>query len=138
MKLARNIEIAIDTKDSYQWESTTATTRTDDNPFRLQISPPTNVTFDASKPSLLEVKKAKSGVLLVRPLVNGKDVDWFQLSSGVAGNVLHVRTAKKLGLETYGEWEGGGRWRVSESQLEQTENDFTGAIDYSGSARFQF
>lgn len=107
MKLTRNIEIAIDTEDSYQWESATAASKTSDNPFRAQISPPTNVTFDAGKAAQLEVKKTEAGNLLVRPLVNGKDVGWFQLSSGVAGNVLHVRTAKKLGLETYGEWEGG-------------------------------
>ncbi|MBL8822993.1 MAG: retropepsin-like domain-containing protein [Planctomycetia bacterium] len=109
MKLPRNIEIAIiaagDTKHSHQWDSATAATKTSDNPFRPQISPPTNVTFDASKTALLEVKKSNSGDLLVRPLVNGQDVGWFLLGSGTAGNVLHVRTAKKLGLDTYGEAE---------------------------------
>lgn len=104
MKWPRYTEIAIDdTKCSFQWESATTATITDENPFRPQISPPTNVTFDASKAALLEVKKTASGDLLVHPLVNGQDVGWFLFSTGVEGNVLHVRTAKKLGLETYGE-----------------------------------
>lgn len=106
MKWLRTIEIvADDTKYSYKWESATAANKTKENPFRAQISPPTNVTFDASKAALLEVKKAKSGDLLVRPLVNGKDVGWFLLSSGMEGNVLHMRTVEKLELETYGEGE---------------------------------
>lgn len=110
MKLARNIEIGagVVKTGSYHWESANAATKTDANPFQPQISPPTNVTFDASKTALLEVKKAKSGDLLVRPLVNGQDVGWFLLTSGVAGNVLHARTARKLELETYGEGQSRG------------------------------
>lgn len=116
MKLPRNIEIAIiakyDTKSSYQWESVTAATKSDANPFRPQISPPTNVTFDAGKTALLEVKKANSGDLLVRPLVNGKDVGWFLLSTAMDDNVLHARTSKKLELETYGD--EGQKWALGE------------------------
>jgi len=104
MKWTRNIEIAAsDSKDSYQWESATAATNTGDNPFRPKISPPTNVTFDTNKPAQLEVKKTEAGDLLVRPLVNGQDVGWFVLGVGTEGIVLHERTAKKLGLETYGD-----------------------------------
>lgn len=100
----RNIEIAEgDWRFSYHWESVTAATKTGDNPFRPHISPPTNMTFDSGKAALLEVKKANSGDLLVRPLINGKDVGWFLLSSAYPGNVLHARTARKLNLETYGE-----------------------------------
>lgn len=116
MNWPRNIEIAAitktDLKSSYHWESVTAATKSDANPFRPQISPPTNMTFDTSKAALLEAKKAKSGELLVRPLVNGKDVGWFLLSTAMDDNVLHARTVKKLELETYGEewqkWAPGG------------------------------
>ncbi|MFT3878948.1 MAG: aspartyl protease family protein [Gemmatales bacterium] len=121
MKWPRYIEITIgDTKDSYQWESATAANKTDVNPFRPQISPPTNVTFDASKNALLEVKKANDGDLLVRPLVNGQDVGWFLLGIGTEGIVLHERTAKKLGLETYGDGESqtiGGKVKANWSRL---------------------
>lgn len=112
MKLLQNVETAAgDTKSSYHWDSATAANKTGDNPFRPQISPPTNVTFDAGKTALLEVKKDKAGVL-VHPLVNGQDVGWFLLSGGFGDNVLHERTVRKLGLETYDDGQARvvGKW----------------------------
>jgi hypothetical protein len=41
--------------------------------------------------------------MLVRPLVNGKDVGWFVLDSGAGGMVIDPRAADGLGLRALGE-----------------------------------
>lgn len=72
------------------------------NPFAPVLTPPTDVTFDNTLPAELEVKRATTGHLLVKPKINGKEVGWFILDSGAGANVLDVKVVKELGLEQFG------------------------------------
>jgi hypothetical protein len=72
------------------------------NPYTPLITPPADVTFDNKLPADLEVKRAKTGHLLVKPKINGKDVGWFIFDSGAGATVLDNGLIKELGLEQFG------------------------------------
>lgn len=65
--------------------------------------PRSDAAFAPDLPARLEVRKARTGHLLVRPKVNGKDVGWFILDTGAGANVLASSAAKDLGLEQFGQ-----------------------------------
>jgi hypothetical protein len=73
------------------------------NPYQAIASTPDDTAFDDRVPAELEVKRAKTGHLLVKPKVNGQDVGWFILDSGAGANVLANSAVKDLRLETFGE-----------------------------------
>lgn len=64
---------------------------------------PEDTTFDRAIPSALEVRRAPTGHLLVRPTVNGRDVGWFIFDTGAGANVLASIAKEALGLETFGD-----------------------------------
>jgi hypothetical protein len=64
---------------------------------------PDDVVFQPDIPSSLEVKRAISGHLLVRPKVNGKDVGWFILDSGAEVMVIDSKVADDLKLQKVGQ-----------------------------------
>jgi hypothetical protein len=64
---------------------------------------PGDARWDASRPARVEARRTRSGHMLVRPLVNGKDVGWFVLDSGAAGMVIDPKAADGLGLRALGE-----------------------------------
>jgi hypothetical protein len=73
------------------------------SPYTRPHAAPADVVFDNTVPADLEVKRAKTGHLLVKPKVNGKDVGWFIMDSGAGVNVLTSRVVKELELEKFGE-----------------------------------
>ncbi len=73
------------------------------SPYLAAVNKPKDVRFDSTQPAELIVKRAKTGHLLVKPLVNGKDVGWFIFDSGAGAHVLAKGTVKELGLEAFGE-----------------------------------
>ncbi len=73
------------------------------SPYLLSANKTDDVKFDNNIPAELVVKRAKTGHLLVKPLVNGKDVGWFIFDSGAGAHVLAKGTVKELGLETFGD-----------------------------------
>lgn len=60
------------------------------------------VTFDLTIPTALEIKRAPTGHLLVKTMVDGKDVGWFILDTGAGANVLNAAVARDLGLQPFG------------------------------------
>jgi predicted aspartyl protease len=67
-------------------------------------------TFDAAAPAALEVKKARTGHLLVRPLVNGQPAGWFIFDTGAGVCCVATARVDELKLERHGEIQstGGG------------------------------
>jgi len=61
------------------------------------------VTFDAAVPSELEVKKSRTGQLLVRPTVNGHEAGWFIFDTGAGVCCVDKFGVGSLGLEQAGE-----------------------------------
>ena len=51
----------------------------------------------AETPAALETKRAASGHVMVRPLIDGKDHGWFIFDTGAGINVLDSSTADAIG-----------------------------------------
>ncbi len=92
-----------DSIEAYTIENITAAPTFIRNPYAPVITAPTDVSFDNNLPAALEVKRAKTGHLLVKPKVNGKEVGWFIFDSGAGATVLDNALIKELGLEQFGD-----------------------------------
>ncbi len=64
--------------------------------------------FDPSVTAELEVKRAATGHLLVRPAVNGHEPGWFIFDTGAGVCVLSTAHKDELGLEALGQVEAVG------------------------------
>lgn len=78
---------------------------------------PAPSTFSAPEPTAmatfegeaaLEVKRAKTGHLLVKPRIDGREVGWFIFDTGAGATVLDKSTAATLGVEQFGSIPVGG------------------------------
>jgi len=78
------------------------------NPYQPVLTHEQVVQWDPAVPADLEVKKTRTGHLLVRPRVDGKDVGWFVFDSGAGGLILDPRTGDDLGLDSFGSVPVGG------------------------------
>lgn len=63
---------------------------------------PDDVTFDSAVPPELEVKRAKSGHLLVRPKVNGQEAAWWIFDTGAGQNCIDKKVVDRLSIERFG------------------------------------
>ncbi len=88
------------------------------DPFAVVPGRPADTTWDAQAPAELEVRRTRSGHLLVHPLLDGQDVGWFLLDSGAGMNCIDPGVADELGWESFGEvavvgtgGASGGRYR---------------------------
>lgn len=70
--------------------------------FALGPQAPGDVKFDHSVSPALETRRAKSGHVLVRPLIDGEDRGWFIFDTGAGINVLDTTTAKALACREVG------------------------------------
>lgn len=56
--------------------------------FTAQLTPAHDTRFDASIAAQLEVKKVRSGHMLVHPLIDGRDLGWFIFDSGAGTSCI--------------------------------------------------
>lgn len=92
-----------DSVETFSYESIQPAPTFVRNPFAPIILRAKDVKYDNTRPAALVVKRAPTGHLLVKPLINGKDVGWFIFDSGAGANCLDNKTIKELGLDTFGE-----------------------------------
>lgn len=71
--------------------------------FAPRLGPPADARFDRAIAPALEVKRAKTGHLLVHPLIDGKDLGWFIFDTGAGTNCISNSVTKELGTEPFGE-----------------------------------
>jgi hypothetical protein len=64
--------------------------------------PSDDATWLADAPDTLEILRATTGHLLVRPRLNGEDVGWFIFDTGAGESVVTPETAARLGLPEVG------------------------------------
>jgi hypothetical protein len=71
---------------------------------RYVFSPqrPTQVWFEAGVPATIEVKRSRTGHLLVQPRLNGRDAGNFLFDSSAGAHAIHRRLAQDLQLPTMG------------------------------------
>lgn len=72
------------------------------SPYERVVAPPPGIRFEAGAPAALEVKKAPTGHLLVKPKINGQDAGWFIFDTGAGITVISPAVADKFGLESFG------------------------------------
>jgi hypothetical protein len=63
---------------------------------------PDDTRFDAAAPAGLAVKRAMTGHVLVRPVIDGQEIGWFILDTSAGSNVIEAAAAAKLKLERLG------------------------------------
>jgi len=69
---------------------------------------PEDTHFDAQKPAAVEMTGLPSGHLLIKPLVDGRDLGWFLFDTGAGMNVIDTAAAEALGLGKIGEIAAAG------------------------------
>ncbi|MCP4547594.1 MAG: hypothetical protein GY835_14135 [bacterium] len=67
--------------------------------FSPRLDRPGTVNFDPSVPPLLTDVISKHGFLLVKPLIDGRDVGWFIFDSGAGGCIINTSVIDDLGWE---------------------------------------
>jgi predicted aspartyl protease len=70
--------------------------------FSMPEHAPRDVRFDPGVPPRVEVERAPTGHLLVRPRIDGRDVGWFILDTGAAVPVISREAADAIGLSPLG------------------------------------
>lgn len=69
----------------------------------------TEVEWNVSAASRVEVRQASSGHLFVKPRIDGKDVGWFAVDTGTgAGMCISSNVAERIGLPAFGKTFAGG------------------------------
>jgi len=64
---------------------------------------PDDAAFAAGVPATLELRRARTGHLLVKPLIDGRDLGWFIFDSGAGNSTLSPEAADALGLPAIAE-----------------------------------
>ncbi len=59
-------------------------------------------------PAQVEIRRARTGHLLVRPKINGRDAGWFLFDTGAGAMIVSVSKATELGLPAFGKIPVGG------------------------------
>ena len=85
-------------------------------------------TFDSKAPAELEVKRVKTGHLLVRPVINGHEAGWFIFDTGAGICVVSTPHARKLGLTSVGDIDAVGTGGKEKTQLFRAESMKLGPI----------
>jgi hypothetical protein len=70
--------------------------------FRLTPGTPHDFSFDPAVSANVEAKTSSAMCLLVKPLINGKEIGWFLLDTGSQMSIIDPLQAEKAGLETFG------------------------------------
>lgn len=70
--------------------------------FSLQPGTAINTEWNSEAAPQVEIKRARTGHLLVRPLIEGRSVGWFMLDSGAGAMIITPRVANQTGMEAFG------------------------------------
>jgi hypothetical protein len=92
-----------------------------DDRFRFAPQGPDNVKFDPEAPARLEVRRVRTGHILVHPLVNGQDVGWFIFDSGAGLMTIDKKAAAQLDLPVVGSVRATGVGGSTEASFRQDE-----------------
>lgn len=92
------IENRVDLRDIVRVEEALDLTR-----FARPANAPTNVTFHEGVHPRIEARRASTGHLLVRPIIDGREVGWFVFDSGAGGLVIDSKLGDALELKRFGE-----------------------------------
>lgn len=90
---------------------------------RPQWSLSQDTVWEGEGSTVLDTKRTRTGHILVKPTVAGKDVGWFILDSGAGGMAMDETAVEELGAEKFGQINVGGVGGMLESSYVKV-NDF--------------
>ncbi|MBX3379244.1 MAG: retropepsin-like domain-containing protein [Phycisphaeraceae bacterium] len=88
------------------------------------------VTFDANASASLEVKRIKSGHILVRPMINGHDAGWFIFDTGAGICCISTPQINGLELESNGSIQANGVGGAKPADLYKARTMKLGAVTF--------
>lgn len=88
------------------------------------------ITFDQNASPALEVKRIKSGHILVRPKINGHDAGWFIFDTGAGICCVSTPQVKDLDLEPNGTIQASGVGGSKATNLYKAKHMQLGAITF--------
>lgn len=100
--------------------------------FKRVTARPADTRWNAAVPARLEVRRVRSGHLLVHPLVNGKDVGWFILDSGAGAMVIDPKIADRLSMPALGEIVAVGVAGTTKARFRQGQTFELGPLTITG------
>lgn len=112
--------------DTYTVKDIAMKTADPADPFRFVPQPLAVETRKAE--AKVESKWVPQGLVLVKPLVNGKDVGWFILDSGAGGMVIDKKAAKDLGMPEFGQVAAIGVGGVEKSSWFKADSFEVGGV----------
>ena len=76
--------------------------------WEAQLESPEDYSFDSTVAARLHVKRAPTGHILVKPVVDQKEVGWFIFDTGAGASAIDTALALELGLKPSGSLRVGG------------------------------
>lgn len=98
------------------------------SPAEPDVAAPESVRFDPAAPRQLEVVRAPTGHLLVKPTVNGQDVGWFIFDTGAGINCIDKGVAEKLALPDGGAITAAGMGGDQQTRLRMADSVALGPV----------
>lgn len=80
---------------------------------------PKDFRLDPDVPARVKVKRAGTGHLLVHPHIDGQDLGWFLLDSGMSAMFINPSAADATGMEAFGKVPVGGPGGLSLARFRQ-------------------
>ncbi|MFT7679184.1 MAG: hypothetical protein ACI8QC_003184 [Planctomycetota bacterium] len=71
-------------------------------PYTLPSGPGADTTFDSQVDAEVELRRVRTGHLIVQPLIEGKNMGWFILDSGAGIMCIDPKVANSLDLPKFG------------------------------------
>jgi len=101
-------------------------------PSKEQLLQLGKATFDPGAPTELKVKKAWTGHLLVRPVVNGHPAGWFIFDTGAGVCCVTSSSVAELGLEQMGAIEAAGVGNEANAPVHRSRELVLGPLHCAG------
>lgn len=110
------------------WDATTAPAGAEVRSDDAEVPAPKSSVFDAQVKAQLEVVRAPTGHLLVKPLLNGQDVGWFIFDTGAGINCVEKAVAERLHLPDGGNITASGMGGDKQTRLRSAESLSLGPV----------
>lgn len=113
--------------------TTAPSTQPSTQPAEQEPNPPRNLTFVGTESVALEVAKAKTGHLLVKPKIDSKDVGWWFFDTGAGINCIDTALADELKLAVLREGVASGMGGETATRYRAVETLELGPVRLDGS-----
>jgi Aspartyl protease len=101
-KLARTLVLEQRLRREYRLRSVIVSAVVPSESYALPAERPHDTRIDPEAKPELELMRARSGHLLVKPVVNGEERGWFLLDTGAAALVIDDKVADAAGMTAFG------------------------------------